>query len=214
MNIDVYNKIIENEGLVYKIASRYKDYYNMEDLYQAGCIGIMKAYKKYNMNSNSKFSTYAYKYILGEMIDFIRKDKSIIISDEAYEIYKRYLHIKEVLYSKFERDPTFNEICNFMQINENNLLSIIESISFVKSIEEDEVVYNSFSVDDRENVDTEILLRNELELLNEFDRSLIDYRYFKGYTQDETARMLGISQVNVSRKEKLILNKIKEKIAA
>ena len=114
MNIDVYNKIIENEGLVYKIASRYKDYYNMEDLYQAGCIGIMKAYKKYNMNSNSKFSTYAYKYILGEMIDFIRKDKSIIISDEAYEIYKRYLHIKEVLYSKFERDPTFNEICNFI----------------------------------------------------------------------------------------------------
>ena len=186
----------------------------MEDLYQAGCIGIMKAYKKYNMNSNSKFSTYAYKYILGEMIDFIRKDKSIIISDEAYEIYKRYLHIKEVLYLKFERDPTFKEICDFMQINENTLLSIIESISFVKSIEEDEVVYNSFSVDDRENVDTEILLRNELELLNEFDRSLIDYRYFKGYTQDETARMLGISQVNVSRKEKLILNKIKEKIAA
>ena len=121
--------IKDNEKLIYKIASKYSNYYNIDDLYQAGCIGIIKAFKNYDNNSCTKFSTYAYKYILGEMIDFIRKDKSIIVSDEVYDLYKRYLKVKELLSSKYERDISFSEICKYMGIDERYMLNIVESVS-------------------------------------------------------------------------------------
>ena len=70
MNKNIESLIKENEGIIYKIASRYKDYYSIDDLYQAGCIGIIKASKNYSSDSTCKFSSYAYKYILGEIVDF------------------------------------------------------------------------------------------------------------------------------------------------
>ena len=186
--------IKENEWLIYEIAKRYSSYYSIEDLYQAGSIGIIKASKKYKSEYNVKFSTYAYKSILGEIIDFIRKDRNIVLSEETYLIYKKYLKVKELLTS--DREPTFSEICSFMEISESQMLNIIESISITKSD-----VY-----------DDKLLIENELSQLSEFDRSLIDYRYYLGYTQSETASLLGISQVKVSRQEKLILNRIKDNI--
>ncbi len=210
MSIYINNRIIECEKLICKLASKYKNYYNFEDLYQAGCIGIIKADKKYDNNSNVKFSTYAFKYILGEMIDFIRKDKNIIISEEAYTLYKKYLEVKELLLSKYEREATFEEICDFMDIDKNYLLNIIESISFSKSIEEDEMVYNLVSSDTRNDIDDMILLKSEIEKLDNDEKMLINYRYYEGLSQSETALSMGISQAKVSREEKLILKKIKD----
>ena len=74
---DLIEIINENEKLIYKIASNYSSYYNIEDLYQVGIIGIIKAYKKYDSSYSVKFSSFAYKYIMGEMIDFIRKDRYV-----------------------------------------------------------------------------------------------------------------------------------------
>ncbi len=205
----INERIINNESLIYKIANKYSNYYNIEDLYQAGCIGIIKADKNYKDESNAKFSTYAYKYIIGEIIDYIRKDKNIIISDESYEIYKKYLKIKELLSSKYDKEVSFSEICSYMNINENNMLNIIESVSIMKSMEDNEKTYYT---DNRNNIDDSILLNNELELLSKEDRYLIDYRYFLGYSQSETAKKMGISQATASRQEKLILKKIKDNL--
>lgn len=209
MKKDYYEIIKDNEWLIYSIAKKYLTYNNMDDLYQAGSIGIIKAYKKYNEDSNVKFSTYAYKYILGEMIDFIRKDKSIIVSDEVYDIYKKYNKIKDLLCFKYNREVSFNEICSYMNIDEKQMLSIIESISYSKSIDESLYDYipnnNEFTFDD-------IVINSEIDMLNEFDKSLIDYRYYQGYSQEETARLLGISQAKASRCERLILNKMRENI--
>lgn len=213
MNDILTERILSSSNLIYKIASKYKDYYCMEDLYQAGCLGVIKANNSYVRNDNTKFSTYAYKFILGEIIDFIRKDKNIIISDEAYEIYKKYLKVKELLYSKYEREISFSEICENIGISEDKMFSIIKSVSIFKSINEDEKNSNGYYSDDRETIDNEILLQSELDELNSFDRSLIEYRYYQGYSQSETAQMMGLSQAKVSRCEKLILNRIKNNIA-
>lgn len=207
MNTQVYLKIKENENLIYKIASKYSNYYNIDDLYQAGCMGIIKACKNYK-NNNTKFSTYAYKYILGEMIDFIRKDKNIIISDETYDLYKKYIRIKELLCEKYQREVSFSEICKYMNVDEKYMLRIVESIYVDKS----ESVYENAYIDMRDNIDMEILIENEIENLNEYERALIKSRYFMGYSQDETASLLGVNQVKVSRNEKLILKKIKDNI--
>ena len=144
MNDVLNERILSLSGLIYKIASRYKDYYCIEDLYQAGCLGVIKANNCYISNDNTKFSTYAYKFILGEIIDYIRKDKNIIISDEAYDIYKRYLKVKDLLYLKFEREVTFSEVCNYIGIDEDKMLSIIRSVSLFKSINEDEKNCNCY----------------------------------------------------------------------
>ena len=205
MNIE--ELIRENEGLIYKIASRYKGFYNLDDLYQAGCIGIIKASKKYNEESNCKFSTYAYKYILGEIIEFIRKDKTIILSDEMYSIYKQYLRIKELLNNKYNREASFSEICGFMNIDERYMLNIIESVSISKDIDEKESYLKS---DEDISIDDIIALNCELESLSMEEQSLINYRYYQGYTQMETATLMGLSQVKVSRSEKMILSKIKK----
>ena len=213
MNDVVMKNIKDNEFMIYKIASKYRSYYNIEDLYQAGCIGIIKATRKYDENSNTKFSTYAFKYILGEMIDYIRKERNIIVSDDIYNIYKKYIQIKEMLSLKYERDVSFDEICLYMQIDQRYMLNIIESINVSKSIDEDEKLFNSISFDNREDIDMLIMLKSEIASLEEVERDLINYRYYQGYSQDETARLMGTNQVKVSRQEKQILLKMKDKLS-
>lgn len=203
--------IKESEGLIYKIASKYSMYYNIEDLYQVGTIGVIKAYKNYKKDTSVKFSTYAYKYILGEIIEFIRCDRNIKVSEEYMSLYKRYLSIKSMLTSKLEREPSFSEIALFMEIDEGVLRNVIETIAFTKSTDESDYDYGN---DKREEIDNKILLDNELSSMDEFDRSLIEFRYYQGYTQSETADALGVSQVKVSRQEKLILSRMKSNICA
>lgn len=202
--------IIENKNLILKLASKYSKYYSIEDLYQVGIIGIIKAYDHYNKESNSKFSTYAYKYILGEMIDYIRKDRNIIVSEEYFKIYKKYLEVRRLLETKLNREVTLKEISDFIGISEEEIVRILEYVSFTKSIDK-EISYEYY-VDERENIDTKIYLETLLDSLDNFDRNLIDYRYYQGYTQLETADMLGVTQVKVSRQEKLILQRIKNSI--
>ena len=203
--------IKESEGLIYKIASKYSMYYSIEDLYQVGTIGVIKAYKNYKKDTSVKFSTYAYKYILGEIIEFIRCDRNIKVSEEYMSLYKRYLSIKSMLTSKLEREPSFSEIALFMEIDEGVLRNVIETIAFTKSTDESDYDYGN---DKREEIDNKILLDNELSSMDEFDRSLIEFRYYQGYTQSETADALGVSQVKVSRQEKLILERMKSNICA
>ena len=207
MEEELCEVIKENERLIYKLARNYSIYYNIDDLYQAGIIGIIKAYKKYDKSSSCKFSSYAYKYILGEMIDFIKKDRNIVVSDEVFDIYKKYVKVRDLLFSKYEREATIKEISAFMDISEQQLISIIESVAFTSEIEFE------YSDDKREIIDNKILIESELSNLDLFSKLLINYRYYQGFTQSETAQMLGVSQVKVSREEKLILSRIRNNIA-
>lgn len=116
-----------------------------------------------------------------------------------------------MLTSKLEREPSFSEIALFMEIDEGVLRNVIETIAFTKSTDESDYDYGN---DKREEIDNKILLDNELSSMDEFDRSLIEFRYYQGYTQSETADALGVSQVKVSRQEKLILSRMKSNICA
>ena len=212
MNINIYEKLIkDNEWIIYEFIKKYSNKYNCDDLYQAGSIGLIKAFNNYKTGSTVKFSSYAYKYVLGEIIKCISNDRNIKVSDEYVTIYKKYLNVKKILTNKYNREVTYKEICNFMQIDESTLLNIIESISFTKSIDEEAFNYGN---DFRKEIDDKILIQEELESLDEFDKSLIQYRYFDGLTQSETANVLGVSQVKVSRCEKLILTKMKNSICS
>lgn len=209
---DKYLTLIkESEGLIYKIASKYSMYYSIDDLYQVGSIGVIKAYKNFKRDTSVKFSTYAYKYILGEIIEFIRTDRNIRVSEEYMSLYKKYLSVKTLLTTRYDREVAFKEICSFMEIDESVMLNIIETISFTKSMDEKDYDYGN---DKREEIDNRILLDTELSLMDDFDRQLIEYRYYQGYTQSETADVLGVSQVKVSRQEKLILERMKSNICA
>lgn len=200
--------IKENEYLIYTIAKNYETYYNIEDLYQVGVIGIIKAYRKYNNNSDTKFSSYAYKYILGEIISFIKKDRNIQVSDETFSLYKKYLKVKDLLLNKNEIEPTLKEISSFMEIDEHKLVSIIESVAFTKNIDNSYEIVN----DEREQIDNKIVLDNEIASLDEFEQNLINYRYYQGYNQNQTAMLMGLSQATVSREEKNILMKLKSNL--
>ena len=203
--------IKDNEWLIKAFINKYGNNYNHDDLYQAGMMGIIKAYNNYDKNSSIKFSTYAYNYVLGEIISYIKSERNIKISDEYISIYKKYLEIKELLNNKYNREVSFSEISKFMNISETSLLNIIEAISFTKSI--DESIYE-YGNDYRKDIDNKILIDNEIDNLNDFDKSIIYYRYYNDYSQDETAKVLNTSQAKISRKEKLILSKMKRNICA
>ena len=173
--------------------------------------GLIEAIDRFNPNYGYKFSTYAYNYVLGEIINYIKSERAIKVSDEYMSIYKKYLGIKKALTDKLGRETSFKEICKFMEIEESPLLQIIESVSFTKSM--DENVFN-YGNDFRNEIDNKILIDTEIESLDPFDKSLIYNRYFNGLSQSETASEMGVSQAKVSRCEKLILSKMKKNICA
>ena len=199
--------------MIYKIASMYKENYDIEDLYQVGVIGILKANRKYRKESNAKFSTYAYKYILGEILEFIRNDRNIKVSSDDLKLFKAYQKAKEFLTQKMNRIPSFKEISLFLEIPENSLYQCLANCEFTISldekIDEEKEFYDVIGSDEIDNKEDLIMLREEIEKLNEFDKKILNLRIYKDYTQNETAKALGISQVQVSRYENNIYSRIK-----
>ena len=120
-------------------------------------------------------------------------------------MYKKYQKVRELLNAKYEREATFSEICSFMEVKEGDLLKIIQSVAFTKSYEPTDDNQTFYE----EDYDTKLYVSEMLESLDDFDKSLISCRYYQGLTQSETADTLGVSQVKVSRQEKLILSRIR-----
>ena len=217
MKQEVLNLINENKNLIYKIASRFSSYYDIEDLFQVGVIGIIEAHKKYDKNSNVKFSTYAYKYIFGEIMKYINNDRNIRISSDYFKIYKSYLQAKEALSQTFGRSPSVGEISLFMEIDEKLLNDVISASEFTLSLDseiDDSIsLENICGVDQREEVIDSISLEESIKELPEEEQKIIDLRYYQDYSQGQTAKILGISQAKVSRKESYALKLIKRNIA-
>lgn len=216
MKQEITTLISDNKNLIYKIASKYSLYYDIEDLFQVGVIGVMKAYKNFNFEMNAKFSTYAYSYILGEILEYIKNDRNIKVNSDAIKLYKSYQKACEFLTHKNSKIPTFTEVCKFLEVSEAEMYNSIVSSEFTVSLDnevnDNSNYYELIGEDNRETLDDLICLRNEISNLNTIDREIIRCRYYKDYTQSETANVLGITQVQVSRYEKNILTRMKDRM--
>lgn len=216
---EITNLILNNEKLIYSITNYFKNYNSREDLYQAGCVGLISAYKRYNPNMNCKFTTYAYPYILGEMRKLVREDKGIKISREITKLNLKIEKAYVLLTQKLMKEPTTYEIASYLEIPEYYVSEAILSLNKIKSI--DEPVNGDgkeFTLQDvigeSNNIDDLILLRDSLNRLTEDEKELINNRYVNDYTQAETSKIIGMSQVQVSRKEHKVLEKLKQKMVA
>lgn len=212
--------ILDDPELQIRIKAIAKKFYNVEntDLYQAGYIGAIKALKNYDFNSGIQFSTFAYKYIFGEMYELAKNNRNIKLNKTYLKIYKQIENAKILLTQKFNKEPSIDDISRYLEIDLSLINDVIITCSKIISLdEESEVLSNSnlYAITgETVDYDTKILVSDSLEELDEVERQVIDYRYFKDYTQQEVAEILGINQVKVSRLENSSKRKIKEYICA
>ena len=211
--------IIENEGLIYKIINKYRNYFELEDLYQVGVMGLIKASKKYNSNYGTKFTSYAYPFILGEVIKYINEYRNIKISKDTAKLYARILKGIEVLSQKLMKMPSIFELSLFLEIDESIIEEVLIANQKVESLDriisEDDKnleLYNKFGYCDY-SIENYPLI-SELEKLPPLERAIIKARYYENMSQTETGKSLGMYQMEVSRREKKILAKLKDNIAA
>ncbi len=212
--------ILEDKELEKRIKSIARKFYNVEkkDLYQAGYIGAFKASKKFDPTKDVNFYTYAYKYIFGEMHELSLASKNIRLNKCCLKIYKSIETARNMLTQKLKRIPSLDEISAYLEIDLQTILDIVSSVENIVSLDEENDKLNEsnmYSVIGKEyDYDTKILINDSLEQLDELGKKVINYRYFKDYTQEETAEILGLSQVKVSRIETKSKKKIKEYICA
>lgn len=214
----------KNVGLVWSIVKRFQNRgYESDDLFQIGCIGLIKAVNKFDDNFGVKFSTYAVPMIIGEIKRFIRDDGIIKVSRSLKETYNKARITKEVMSKELGREPSIGEIAERLNIQSEELVMAMEASSSPESLYSTvkEGDNNPILLIDRINTQEEnnevdlidkIALRQILDTLKPRERQIIVLRYFKEKTQMQIAKMLGISQVQVSRIEKKILEEIRQKI--
>jgi len=214
---NITNIIIENEGLIYKIINKYKNYFELEDLYQVAVIGFIKAYKNYQQNYNTKFTSYAYPYVLGEVIKYINEFRSIKLNKNSKMLYSKTLKAKDILSQKMMKTPTTYELSLFLEIDEQIINEVLIANSTIDSLdkiisEEDKnlELYNKFGYCDQ-TIENYSLI-SELEKLSKEEREIIISRYYDDMSQKEVGEKLGMYQVEVSRKEKKILRKLHDNI--
>jgi len=196
--------ILEYEKLIYAVMRYFKNYQSKEDLFQVGCIGLINAYNNYNPSTNVKFSTYAYSYILGEMKKLVREDKGIKISRNITKLYSQIEKANMYLTQKLMRTPTLTEISTFLEIDEYLLIEALNSTNILLDIDEIQINNNTNEYD--------LYLKEELNKLSSEELDLINKRYNLDMTQSEIANTLGLSQVQVSRKEHKVLEKLKKQL--
>jgi RNA polymerase sporulation-specific sigma factor len=176
---------------------------------------MIKDYKKYDDSFNTKFTTYAFDYIIGEMKKYIRNDRSIKVSRDISSLYLKIDKVKELLTQKFNREPTTKEISSYLEIDENYIVEALKSVNNIDSLDSKvtsdskELNLYDFIKDESKDIDLLIDLNNSLNKLNKNDLKLIKYRYYKDLSQSQTAELLGMSQVQVSRNEKKIIKQLK-----
>ena len=207
--------IMENERLIYSIASYFRGYDNKDDLFQVGCIGLIKAYNNYDSNMNVKFTTYAYPYILGEMRKLVREDKSMKISRDISKINLQIEKAYVLLTQKMGKEPTVSEIASFLEVP---ISLVVDALNSSKVSSLDDIIYDNLTVfdvisDTNTDMDTLIALKSSLDELTSEEKEIINLRYMNDLTQMEVSKLLGISQVQVSRKEHKVLVKMRDKIA-
>ncbi|MEF9983075.1 MAG: RNA polymerase sporulation sigma factor SigG [Oscillospiraceae bacterium] len=191
---------------------------NLDDLFQVGCIGLIKAIDNFNPDMEVKFSTYGVPMILGEIKRYLRDNNAIRVSRSTRDLAYKAMQTKEELTGRLGREPTIIEIAKEMQLPKKNVVlaleAIVDPISLYEPIFSDEgdTIYVMDQVGDK-NTDSdwigELSIKETIKSLNDRDKRILALRFLKGKTQMEVAQEIGISQAQVSRLEKNALSKIK-----
>lgn len=207
-------ELLNYEGLVYGIIQRYTKYFEKDDLYQVGMIGLINAYHNFDSTQGTKFSTYAYYYVLGEVRKYVRESGLVKVSSDLVKLNQSIDRVREQMSQRLGREPTTTEISLFLEIDEEKIeearVAALDVRSLDYSVDEElPEFYNSVASYDKETSPEILDLRRELSRLSDEEKNLIVARYFEDMTQSETSRELGISQVQVSRKEGKILEKLR-----
>lgn len=215
--------VSDNTGLVKSIAKRFWGRgTEPEDLFQIGCMGLIKAVKNFDSSFDVKFSTYAVPMIMGEIKRYLRDDGIIKVSRSIKELSQKAAAVKETLTAELGGEPTVREIAEKVGVSPEELACAFEASARPESIyttAENEKGDSKALVDKIEdpenmekNITNKILVDKILSEYPEREQKIIKWRYFFGKTQSEIAKMLGISQVQVSRIEKKLLLDMKQKI--
>lgn len=221
---EAMNMLIEaNLPLVTSISKKFINRgYDYEDIYQIGCMGLVKAINNFDDNYNVKFSTYAVPMIIGEIKRFLRDDGIIKVSRNVKSLAKKLHFDKEALTKKLNRDPSIEELAEFSGMNKEEILFALESSASMQYLYE--VIHQddgapvllidklSENAAEDKNLTEKIALKEALNNLDTKSRQIIILRYFKDKTQIQVAKMLGISQVQVSRIEKKVLGEMRKQL--
>jgi RNA polymerase sporulation-specific sigma factor len=215
--------IYGNLRLVLSIIQRFTSRNeNLDDLFQVGCIGLIKAVDNFNTELDVKFSTYAVPMIIGEIRRYLRDNNAVRISRSVRDTAYRSLQARETLEGKLEREPTVDEIARFIGEKKENVIrameAIVDPISLNEPVysENGDSIYVIDQLSDTKDSDEmwleSMVLREAMKKLSERERTIINLRFYKNKTQMEIAEEIGISQAQVSRLEKGALERIRKQI--
>lgn len=213
--------LIENTGLIWSIVRRFLNRgYEGEDLFQIGCIGMLKAIDRFDTEFDVAFSTYAVPMIAGEIRRFIRDDGIVKISRKIKENQMKIMHQREIYINEKKQEPTIEELEKVCDLTKEEIVMAMDASRNVESI--DKEMYSKDSAytlmdlaeDDtniEETVLNKIMVQQLMDMLESKERKIINLRYFKNKTQSQVAKEMGMTQVQVSRLEKKILNSMRNK---
>ncbi len=208
-----------NLRLVLSVVQRFQGRgENPDDLFQVGCIGLIKSIDNFDINQGVRFSTYAVPMIIGEIRRFLRDNNSVRVSRSIKDTAYKAMQIKEKLMNKAQREPTVNEIAKELNIPKAEVVmaleSIVDPVSLYDPVYSDsgDTVYVLDQVgdnnDDKNWLD-EIYLKDSIKKLSEREKTILTLRFMQGKTQMEVSKEIGISQAQVSRLEKSVIDRIK-----
>ncbi len=216
--------VTANIGLIYMVLKRFSNRgYEQEDLFQIGVIGLLKAIDKFDLDRELSFSTYAVPMIIGEIRRFMRDDGMLHVSRQIKDNARKIAIVKEELKKNNNCDPTIEELVHATGLSADEILMAIEATTEVESIyqpigngSDGHPMILADQLEDSKKSETEMINRitvvQMLDSLEEKDRRLIELRYMEGKTQSESAKVLGMNQVAVSRLEKKILLTLRKQL--
>ncbi|MBM7865162.1 RNA polymerase sporulation sigma factor SigF [Heliobacterium gestii] len=222
---DARERLIQcNLRLVFNLVQRFQHRgYELEDLFQIGVIGLIKAIDKFDLSYNVRFSTYAVPMIVGEIRRFLRDDSPIKVSRSYKEVAQRIHRIRQELNGSLGREPTVQEIAGAMNLPVEDVVEALEAVQLPTSIHE--TLYQDdgdpiFLLDQLASVGTEesawfdhLALKDVMSRLAVREREILEMRFFQDKTQTEVANLVGLSQVQISRIERAALKKIREMLS-
>ena len=192
---------------------------NADDLFQVGCVGLIKAIDNFDLSQNVQFSTYAVPMIIGEVKRYLRDNNSIRVSRSIRDLAYKIIQYKERYTKEHGKEPTVEEIAKELEVSKEDIAFSLDAIQDPVSLQEpvyndgSESIYIMDQVKDSKNTDElwaeKITIKGAMEKLNEKERMIINKRFFDGRTQMEVAEEIGISQAQVSRLEKNAIQHIK-----
>lgn len=210
--------VSQNLGLVWSIVHRFKNnYYDKDDLFQIGCIGLMKAINNFDINYGVQFSTYAVPIIMGEIKRYFRDDGTIKVSRSLKELNIKINKARELLTNQIGDEPKIETIALYLGVDVQDVVEAIDSSYYPTSLSEPIYEKDGSSISMEERIENKhnkmwfekIALRMEIDKLDEKEKLILYMRYQLDFNQERVAKRLNISQVQVSRLEKKIIAKLR-----